>query len=119
MGIEVKSMDKPDERRDFPHGHIEVVTVGGATVSRTTFGPGWRWSESVKPIAGTDSCEFHHKGYLLAGRMHVRMDDGAEAELAAGDAVDLPPGHDAWVIGDETCVLIDFGDQDADYAKPR
>ena len=78
-----------------------------------------RWSESVKPIAGTDSCEFHHKGYLLAGRMHVRMDDGAEAELAAGDAVDLPPGHDAWVIGDETCVLIDFGDQDADYAKPR
>lgn len=117
--LEAKSIDKPDERRDFPGGHLDMVTLGGKPVGRATFEPGWRWSESVKPIAGTESCEFFHSGYLLSGRMHVRMNDGTELEVGPGDAVVIPPGHDAWIVGDATCVMIDFGGDAADYAKAR
>ena len=116
-GIEVKSFDSPDEVRPFEgNGQAEVVRVGGRTVGRGTFEPGWRWSENIKPIAGTDSCQVSHLGYVISGRMKVMMDDGTEGECGPGDVVAIPPGHDAVVVGDEACVLVDFGEF-GDYAK--
>jgi hypothetical protein len=115
--IEVKSFDSPDEVREFEgKGKADVVQIGGQTVGRGTFEPGWKWSENVKPIAGTDSCEVSHLGYVVSGRMRVRMDDGAEGEVGPGNVVAIPPGHDAEVVGDEPCVLVDFGEF-GDYAK--
>jgi hypothetical protein len=115
--LEARSIDKPDERRDFPNGHLEVISLPGFTIGRASFAPGWRWSESVQQIAGTDSCQFHHKGFLLAGHMHIRMNDGTEIDLGPGDAFVAEPGHDAWVVGDETVVAIDVGEDTAGYAK--
>ncbi|GGO88790.1 cupin [Wenjunlia tyrosinilytica] len=117
--IKAKNLDKPDEQRDMPKGHMDVVEVGEVTFGRATFEPGWRWSESVKPIAGTDSCEFSHNGYVEKGHMHIRMDNGEEADLGPGDAFVATPGHDAWVVGDEKCVVYDFAGQSAEYAKPK
>jgi hypothetical protein len=115
--MEVKSFDAPDEVRPFEgNGHADVVNIGGRVVGRGTFEPGWRWSENVKPIAGTDSCQVSHLGYIVSGRMGVRMDDGTEAEAGPGDVFALAPGHDAWVIGDQACVALDFGEF-GDYAK--
>ncbi|MET8894204.1 cupin domain-containing protein [Streptomyces albogriseolus] len=116
--LEVKTLDKPDERRDFPRGHLEAVHLTGLDFAVATFEPGWRWSESVGPIAGTESCGIHHNGYVLQGRMHIRMDDGAESEVGPGDVFVCPPGHDAWVVGDEQVVVHDFaGAMATDYAK--
>jgi quercetin dioxygenase-like cupin family protein len=98
-------------------GKADVVTVGGRTVLRGTFEPGWRWSEHVKPIAGTDSCQAYHLGYVVSGRMGFHLDDGSEGEVGPGEVVHLEPGHDAWTVGDEPCVLVDFGGS-ATYAKP-
>jgi len=106
--MEVKSFNKPDEVRTPPKTKIEVVKVGDSTVMRATFEPGWKWSECIKPIAGTDSCQAPHVNYVISGRMKVVMDDGTEMEMGPGDAADIPPGHDAWVIGNEPCVAIDF-----------
>jgi hypothetical protein len=118
-GLEAKSFDRPDETRPFAgHGHADVVTLGGSAVARGTFEPGWRWSVDVKPIAGTASCQASHAGYMVAGRMRVRMDDGTEAEAGPGEAVMIAPGHDAWVVGDEPCIFVDFGAGVARYAKP-
>ena len=116
--LERKSLDTPDETRPFKDGmgQAEIVTVGKTILGRGTFKPGWVWSEHVKPIAGTDSCQAEHTGCILQGRMVVKMDDGSEVEYGPGDAFYMPPGHDAWIVGDETCVLIDvtgFGQ----YAK--
>jgi len=109
-GLEVKSFDSPDETRPFEgKGHADVVNVGGQVIGRGTFEPGWRWSNNVKPIAGTDSCQVSHLGYVMSGRMRVFMDDGSEGEAGPGDVVAIPPGHDAEVVGDEACVNIDFG----------
>jgi hypothetical protein len=114
---EVKRFDQPDETRPFVgHGHVDIVELAGRPVGRGEFEPGWRWSNDVKPIAGTDSCQVFHLGYCLAGRMRVHMDDGSQSEIAQGDLVAIPPGHDAEVIGDETCVLLEFGEA-RDYAK--
>jgi hypothetical protein len=113
-----KSIEAPDETRTFSHGHIDVVRLGDTQFARTVFEPGWRWSEAVKPIAQTDSCMFHHKAFVAAGTLHVRMDDGTEMDVTKGEVADITPGHDAWVVGDETCVTYDFGGEDADYAKP-
>ena len=117
--LERKPLDKPDETRSFKNGKgkLEVVTVGDHTVGRGVFEPGWRWSEHVKPIVGTTSCQAAHTGYVLEGRMLVKMDDGAEVEYGPGDAFYMPSGHDAWVVGDKRCVLIDFTGT-AKYAKP-
>jgi hypothetical protein len=106
-----KRFESPDEVREFTDGkgRVELVDLNGHTVGRGTFEPGWRWSENVKPIAGTDSCQVGHIGYVLQGRMAVRMDDGSELEVGPGDAFDMPPGHDAWIVGDQACVLLDFG----------
>jgi hypothetical protein len=114
--LEAKSLNTPDETRPFSHGKVEVVNIGGTVVGRSTFEPGWRWSECVKPIAGTDSCQATHLGYMISGRMHVVMNDGTEIELVSGDATVIPPGHDAWIVGDETCVFLDFMGA-AQYAK--
>ncbi len=106
--MEVKSLNNPDEVRTPPKTKIEVVKVGDTTVMRATFEPGWKWSECVKPIAGTESCQAPHINYVISGRMKVVMDDGTEMEMGPGDAADIPPGHDAWVLGNEPCVAIDF-----------
>jgi quercetin dioxygenase-like cupin family protein len=107
--LEVKNLGTPDETRPFAdRGRAEVVTVGGTTIVRGTFEPGWRWSEHVKPLAGTESCQAGHTGYVVSGRMRVRMDDGTEGDAGPGDAVRIAPGHDAWIVGEEPCVFIDF-----------
>ena len=116
-GIEVKTFDKPDETRVFEgNGMADVVTLAGRAVARGTFEPGWRWSKNVKPIVGTDTCEVSHLGYCLQGRMRIHMNDGSEQELAEGEVMAIPPGHDAEVVGDEACVFLDFGEV-AEYAK--
>jgi hypothetical protein len=109
-------MERPDERRDFSKGHIDVVDLDGLAFGVETFEPGWRWSDSVKPIVGTDLCEVYHNGYVASGRMRVRMADGTETDLNPGDAYVVPPGHDAWVLGDEPCVAYDFSGRAAGYA---
>ena len=120
MGVtEARSLDKPQETRKFAgHGWADVVDVGGKTVIRGHFQPGWRWSNDLKPIAGTDLCQISHLGYVLEGRMHLAMKDGTEYEIGPGEAVAIQSGHDAWVVGDEACTFIDFGQVD-DYAKPK
>ncbi|GAA2891904.1 cupin domain-containing protein [Streptosporangium fragile] len=115
--IEVKNTDKPDERRDFPLGHLDVYNLPGLSFGIATFEPGWAWSRSVKPIAGTDSCEVHHNGFVVKGRLRFRMDDGTEAEAGPGDLFVLTPGHDAWVIGDQAAVVYDFAGGAGEYAK--
>jgi quercetin dioxygenase-like cupin family protein len=105
-----KSFDTPDETRPFEDGSgkLELVNTDGGPVGRATFEPGWRWSTHVKPIAGTDSCQAAHTGYFVSGRMKVVMDDGEEIEYGPGDFGHMEPGHDAWIVGDEPCVVIDW-----------
>lgn len=108
-GAEVKSIKSPDETREFPRGRMELVHIGGGDVGVMTLEPGWRWSEDVKPTAGTDLCEAPHFQYVISGRLGVTMSDGEELEVAGGDVSVLEPGHDAWVIGDEQVVAVDWG----------
>jgi quercetin dioxygenase-like cupin family protein len=117
-GMIRKSLDSPEETRPFQDGKgkLELVNVESGAVGRATFEPGWKWSEHVKPIAGTDSCQAPHTGYYVSGRMHVVMDDGEEMEVGPGDFSVIPPGLDAWTVGDEACVVIDWQGM-ADYAK--
>ena len=110
-------LGSPDETREIPNGKVELVRMGDSTIGRFTFEPGWRWSESVKEIAGTESCQTHHVGYVLSGRLHVVSDDGEEAEVGAGETYVAMPGHDAWVVGDERFVGIEFQSAEK-YAKP-
>ena len=112
-----RSFDSSDEVRPFEQGMGELQVLNVAGAARGVFRPGWRWSEHVKPIAGTDSCQVHHRGYVISGRMHIRMNDGTEDEYGAGDVMIIPPGHDAWIIGDETCLVLDWSGP-SDYAKP-
>ena len=102
------SFDAPGETRTFENGRADLVTLGDATLGRFTFEPGWRWSESVKPLAGTDSCQSHHMGVVVSGRMHVEMGDGASTEIGPGEAYEIPPGHDAWVVGEEPVRIVDW-----------
>ena len=115
---EVKNFIKPDEVREFPKGKLELVKIGGATVGHAVFEPGWKWSESVKPIAKTNSCQAPHLQYHISGVLKVRMDDGSEFECHPGDVSLLPPGHDAWVMGEVPVVVVDFQGM-LDYAKPK
>lgn len=117
--ISVKNVEKPDERRDFPRGHVEVITLPGLSFGVATFEPGWRWSESVRPIAGTESCEVHHNGYVVHGRMIFETNDGSQAEVGPGDVFVCPSGHDAWVVGDEPVIVYDFAGGASDYARTR
>lgn len=113
---ELKSFAHPDEVREFPLGRLEIITIGGATVGRATFLPGWRWSSSVKQLAGTLSCEAPHFQYHVSGVLRVAMDDGRELDCKAGDVSLLPSGHDAWVVGNEPVQVVDFQGM-IDYAK--
>lgn len=116
--MERKSLSSPDEVRKFPKGKLELSTVAGVTFGRATFEPGWKWSDSVRPIAQTDSCLLSHTQYVISGRLRVRMDDGNETEFGPGDVGVIPPGHNAWVVGNEPVVAIDITGM-ADYALPH
>jgi quercetin dioxygenase-like cupin family protein len=119
-GISKGSFEHSSDIRPFADmkGHMTVVDLDGMSAGRAVFEPGWRWSEHVKPIAGTDSCQAAHAGYILDGHLTVRMDDGTEENFSPGDLMVVHPGHDAWVVGHEPCIMIDW--QGAlDYAKAR
>ena len=105
---EQKSFDDPDEVREFPNGRVEILHIGGGEVGRLVLEPGWRWSNDVKPIAGTQSCQAPHFQYHVSGRVAVRMDDGSELIAGPGEITSLPSGHDAWVVGDEPVVCVDW-----------
>ncbi|MEW2413654.1 cupin domain-containing protein [Streptomyces sp. NPDC046866] len=118
MTIVRRSFDEADETRPFADnkGRLDLIQAEGGPVGRAVFEPGWRWSEHIKPLAGTDSCRSAHTSYVVSGHMHVVMDDGQEEDYGPGDFMQISPGHDAWVVGDEPCVAVDwtgFGD----YAK--
>jgi hypothetical protein len=106
--VEHEAFATPTEVREFPHGKAEILQVGEATIGRLTLEPGWRWSNDLKPIAGTESCEAPHFQYHVAGTLGIRMDDGTEMMAGPGDITSLPEGHDAWVVGDETVVVVDW-----------
>jgi hypothetical protein len=113
---ERKDLNAADETRTFPKGRADLVSIGGGQVGRLTFEPGWRWSEHVKPIAGTESCEAPHFQYHVSGRLHIVMTDGTEFDAEPGQVTALPSGHDAWVVGNEPVVVVDwFGA--SNYAK--
>ncbi len=115
--FEVKSHGSPDEVRSPPKTRVEVVQLGSYTIGRFNFQPGWRWSECVKPIVKTDLCQLSHVGHAVSGRIRVRMSDGTEKTISAGESYTIPPGHDAWVEGDETFVGVEVLSADT-YAKP-
>jgi class 3 adenylate cyclase len=106
--LQRKDFSTPDETRRFPNGRVEIYDLDDIVIGRTVFEPGWRWSTDVKPIAGTDWCEYRHVGVVLNGVLHVEMNDGLSVEIGADAAYEIPAGHDAWVVGDEPWVTIDF-----------
>jgi quercetin dioxygenase-like cupin family protein len=106
VDLQIRRFDQPDERRSFEKGTFQVVTAGGMTLGRASYEPGWRWSEHVGPTAGTELCEVEHVGMVLSGRAAVRMADGTEFVIAAGDVFAIPPGHDSWVLGEEPYVSL-------------
>ena len=105
---EQKSFTTADETREFERGTLDLLRIGGAEIGRLTLQPGWRWSEHVKPLAGTELCEAPHFQYHVSGTLHVVMGDGAEFDAKAGDVTLLPAGHDAWVVGNEPVVVVDW-----------
>ena len=108
MQLRHKRFDRPDEVRIVEKARVELIELGELAVGRAIFEPGWRWSDHVKPIVGTESCQVHHLGYVLSGHLHVEMTDGASLEVVGGDAFEIPPSHDAWVIGDEPWISVDW-----------
>lgn len=114
--MEVKGFSKPDEVRRFEKGRVELVKIGGSMVGKGIFEPGWKWSTHVKPLAKTKSCEAPHFQYHVSGTLHIVMDDGTEKDIKAGEVSSLPTGHDAWVVGNEPVIVIDFQGM-VDYAK--
>ena len=114
--LQSKNLAKADEVRSFDKGKLELVTLGGVTFGRATLQPGWKWSTCVKPLVNTKSCEAPHLQYHVSGRLGVVMDDGSTGEYGPGEVSLLPPGHDAWVVGDEPVVLVDVQGM-LDYAK--
>jgi hypothetical protein len=116
--LQRKNVNSPDETRSFPHGKFSIMRIGDIAIASGQFEPGWRWSEHVKPLVGTDSCQTHHVGYLVSGRIGARMEDGTEMEFGPGDAYEIPPGHDGWVIGDEPAVGLEIMGAET-FAKAR
>jgi len=117
-GVQARRFDDPDESRTPEKTKVDVVRMGSTSAARMTFEPGWRWSECVKPVAGTDSCQSRHVGVVQSGKMHVVHDDGTEQDLEPGDAYVIEPGHDAWIVGNETFVGYEFEPRAAEeYAK--
>ena len=117
-GVESRDFDSPDETRTPDKTRVDVVHIGAATAARLSFEPGWRWSECVKPVAGTASCQLRHVGVVSAGRLGIMHEDGTEVELGPGEAYVIEPGHDAWVVGDERFVAFEFEPRAAEeFAK--
>ena len=114
--MQVRGFGKPEETRKFDKGKLDLVKIGGAMVGRAEFQPGWRWSQSLKPLMKTESCEAPHFQYHLAGTLRIKMDDGTTKDVKAGEISFVPPGHDAWVVGKTPVVVIDFQGM-VDYAK--
>ena len=108
MRLEAKALDKPTDAHRVGKAELTVASVGDTTITREVMEPGWKWSTDVKPIVGTDLCRALHQLFIVSGRLHVVMEDGAALEVHAGDAAVIPPGHDAWVVGDEPCEIVDF-----------
>lgn len=117
MSAEKKNLDKPDDVRNFPNGRMAVVELPGVSVGRGVLNPGWKWSNDVKPIVETETCQQAHTMYVLQGTLHIAMDDGTETEITTGDAAVVPPGHDAWVAGEEDFIALDWTGA-ATYAQP-
>ena len=109
--VQTKSLDSPDETRSFDKGKMQIAQIDEVTAGRVTLEPGWKWSECVKPLAGTDSCQVQHTGYVVSGQMKIVMDDRSEMDLGPGDAYVIEPGHDAWVVGSEPCVVVDVSSE--------
>ena len=117
-GVQMLDFDSADETRTPDKTKVDVVRVGGTTAARFAFEPGWRWSECVKPVVGTESCQVRHVGVVQSGRLHVEHEDGSTAEVGPGEAYVIEPGHDAWVVGDERFVGFEFESRAAEeYAK--
>ena len=117
-GVESGDFDSPDETRTPDKTQVAVVRMGATTAARLTFEPGWRWSECIKPVVGTESCQVRHVGIVQSGRMGIRHDDGTEVEIGPGKPYVIEPGHDAWVLGDEQFVGFEFESKAAEeYAK--
>jgi hypothetical protein len=106
--LEVKGFGKPEETRKFENGKLDLVKIGGTTIGRVEFQPGWKWSKSIKPLVKTDSCEAQHFMYHLSGTLRIKMDDGTTKDVKAGEISFVPSGHDAWVLGKEPVVVVDF-----------
>jgi len=117
--LQRKSFSTPDQVRTFPTGRIDIVTLDETAIGRFVFAPGWRWSKDVAPITGTHSCQHRHLGYTIAGSLRVRMDDRTELTIGPGDAYEIPPGHDAWVIGDEPWNSVEFASAHAFGLSPE
>ncbi|MDQ3784878.1 MAG: cupin domain-containing protein [Actinomycetota bacterium] len=107
-GVETRDFESPDETRTPEKTTVELVKLAGGEIGRYTFQPGWRWSECIKPVVKTDSCQVDHVGYVVAGTLHVQHDDGTEADLTPGDVYRVAPGHDAWTVGDDPVVFVEF-----------
>jgi len=116
--MQKRNLAMPEETRSFDKGKLELVTLGGVTFGRATLQPGWKWSTCLKPLVKTKSCEAPHLQYHVSGRIRVRMDDGSEDEFGPGEVSMLPPGHDAWVVGNDPVVVIDITGM-VEYAKPH
>lgn len=115
-GVEARNFDSPDETRTPDKTTVELVNVAGGQIGRYTFQPGWRWSECIKPVVKTDTCQVEHIGYAVSGTLHVKHEDGTEVDVKAGDVYRIAPGHDAWVDGDEPSVFVEFQGA-ANYAR--
>ena len=115
-GVEARSFDSPDETRTPEKTKVELVKMGSTTAGRFTFEPGWKWSECIKPVAKTESCQARHVGVVQSGRLHIEHEDGSVAEVGPGETYVVEPGHDAWVVGDESFVTFEFESVDQ-YAK--
>ena len=116
-GVERRDFSSPDETRTPEKATVELVNLGGGQIGRYTFQPGWRWSECIKPVVGTESCQLEHIGYVVSGRLRASHEDGSEGEVGPGDVYRILPGHDGWVVGEEPAVLVEFQGAST-FAKP-
>jgi hypothetical protein len=117
-GVQKLNFDSPDETREAEKTRAQIVRAGSTTVGRLTGEPGWKWSECIKPVVGTDSCQIRHVGIIESGTLHVAHEDGTEADLSRGEVYVIEPGHDAWVVGDEPFVAYEFDSGAAEnYAR--